>query len=618
MSDCSHGAGTAFVDSVCLFCGERRPRGRPRKMTLLDAIEVGKAMAAPAEHNWTGTPRERIEARIDASVIRPSWLKVDGRVKAAARNPPTYKRAPELAPVLAATSREAALGEKLRAVRAHLCKASFADFVKAGWHVVNPSAPLFWSWHMDALCDHFQQMAENLLRARREPDYGMPATNLMVNIPPRCSKSMLVSVFLPAWLWLRDPALKVRCCSANPRVTIRDAQYCRDLIGSEWYRTTFRPSWTIRNDIDGVFKFANSARGERLGSTFQSKVTGEGTDIVIIDDPHDAAQVNSEAQRVTVLDRWDLALESRVNDRLRCLRIGVMQRLHESDWCGHVLKSGTWIHLWIAMEFDVNRRCTTRIGDWTWSDPRTAHGELLQPQRFPLTELRGGDDPQGTGGMYYSLGSYGWAGQMQQTPAPADGGIFLRAWFQLVDETLIPDKFEDVVVAADLANKAKDVSKGSFNVLAVIAKKGPWRYVLEVQRGRGAGWTPKAITEKLTALQAAWGKKLGRTPKIIVEDKAVGPTVIDMLMADAKVPGVIQDDEAQQARDDKVSRALAISPLVEGKTVAILKAPWTDDFLHELCTFPKSSHDDQVDTFTMALNYWRMSRAAARINEAWG
>lgn len=603
MSDCNHADGASFVGSTCVLCGYAR-RGRPRKqLGYAQAFAAGRAsVEEPPPSGPRYKPREGLGVRD--------------------RLPGPYKRAfPDYAIKMRDVPNNPPLidpAEHERRLTAQICRLSFAEFVKAGWHVVNPSAPLFWNWHMDTLCDHFQQMAENLLRARREPDFEMPATNLMVNIPPRCSKSMLVSVFLPAWLWLRDPALKIRCCSANPRVTIRDAQYCRDLIGSEWYRDTFEIQWQVRHDIDGVYKFANTARGERLGSTFASKVTGEGSDVLIIDDPHDASQVNSEKERTRVLDKWDAALESRVNDRLRCLRIGVMQRLHESDWCGHVLKGGNWVHLWIAMEFDANRRCTTRIGDWTWSDPRTQHGELLQPARFPLKELRGGDDPQGTGGMYYPLGSYGWAGQMQQIPAPADGGIFLRAWFHLIDETSLPEKFDDVVISADLANKAKDVDRGSFNVLTVAARKGKNYYILDVRRGRGPQWTPARTMERLREMSDEYRKRLGRIPKIIVEDKAMGPTVIDMMVSDARIPGVIEDDEAQKARDDKVSRALAISPLVEGKQVAVIKAPWTDDFLHELTTFPKSSHDDQVDTFSQALNYWRMSRGVAGFIAAYG
>lgn len=605
---CSHADGAAFVDGACVLCGAKRGPGRPkgtRRMNLLAGYELGLKAAG-------------VETRPEGA--RPPWIKTDGKLRKVVRNPLPY-RSPSRDIVTAPPNAKAEVDpdEHERALNERICRLSFAEFVKAAWSVMHGAAPLFWNWHMQAVCDHTQRMAEELFKARSDISYEMVATNLMVNIPPRCSKSMIVSVFLPAWLWLRDPTLKIRCCSSNPRVSSRDSRYCRDLIASKWYRETFAIPWTIRHDIDGVERFDNTERGERHASTFNAKVTGEGTDIIIVDDPHDAKEVTSDVKRQSVLDKWDAALESRVNDRLRCLRIGVMQRLHESDWCGHVTRSGKWVWLHIPMEFDPGRRCETRIGDWTWCDPRTEPGELLHPDRFPLKELRGGDDPNGTGGLYYTLGTYGWAGQMQQTPAPADGGIFLRAWFQWIDETALPDKFDDIVISADLANKARDVKLGSFNVLTVIAKRGVWRYVLDVERGRGSGWTPKAITEKLTRLQKDWGRKLGRTPKIIVEDKAVGPTVIDMLMSDAKVPGVIQDDEAQQARDDKVSRALAVSPLVEGKTVALLKgAPWAEAFLHELTTFPMSTNDDQVDTFTMALNYWRMSRGASSFMAAYG
>lgn len=495
---------------------------------------------------------------------------------------------------------------QLRAVNA---RERFSEFVKHGWSVLHPGSRLAWNWHLDAICDHAQAMIEDLIAVRRDEHAVQRCKNLVINIPPRQLKTELLQIFLPAWGWLHDPSLSWRCLSGNSKVVNLASQDCRTLIGSAWYREWFKPTWDIEQDTDAVKLFKNTARGRRHASTTLEKITGEGTDVLIVDDPQDAGDANSEALRERVNEKWDKAIESRVNDRMRCVRIGIMQRLHEEDWSGHVLKQPGWDHLCLPMEYeakDVKGRCKcpscvfgeTFLG---WVDPRTTPGELLHATRMPKSELEA---------ARAVLGPYGYAGQMQQRPAPADGGMFKRAWFKDFDPDALP-RFDDVIISCDLANSEKAIRKNSNNALLVLGRKGSWRYVLDEEVGR---WSMTEIEKRIEALQAKW-QKLAKisTVKVLVEKKAAGNFVISALKNEMGVMGVVEDDEAQKAHNDKMVRASAVVPQIEGGNVMIpVGAPWKEDFLHEICVFPNGSKDDRVDALTQALNYWRGSVDLAR------
>lgn len=496
--------------------------------------------------------------------------------------------------------------DRLKKLRAANARESLAEFVKHAWIVLHPGVRLAWNWHLDAICQHAQVMIEDLIKARRDEHFEQRAKNLVINIPPRQLKTEVMQIFLPAWGWLHDPSLSWRCLSGNSKVVNLASQDCRALIGSSWYQDWFKPTWQISDDTDAVKLFKNSARGRRMASTTLEKITGEGTDVIIVDDPQDAGDAHSEALRERVIEKWDKAIESRVNDRLRCVRIGIMQRLHEEDWSGHVLKQGGWEHLCLPMEFETKNtpgRCKcpscamgkTFLG---WTDPRKTEGELLHEVRTPRTELNA---------ARAVLGPYGYAGQMQQRPAPADGGLFKRAWFKEFDLETMP-RFDEIVVSCDLANSEHATRSGSNNALLVVARKGSWRYVLDERVGR---WSMTEIQRKIAELQSEWQKRTNiGTVKVLVEKKAAGNFVISAMRNEMGIMGVVEDEEAQKAHNDKLVRANAVVAQVEGGNIMVPKgAPWVEEFLHELCVFPNGAKDDRVDAFTQALNYWRSSNA---------
>lgn len=602
MGSCGHVAQQLAPDHVCPICGERG-RGRPRGPRLAEAFALGRQAAG-------GEGAQPVEPE-----PRPSWLRWDGRLKVALRDPPRYVRKRE-----SAVEREVEQPkanpltnprDTLRRLDARICRTSLAEFVKRAWHVTDPVTPLDWNWHHESLCTLLQRMFFDWLAVVRGQKPKLDVQNIIINIPPGTAKSRFTSVFFPVWAWLHEPHWRPLGVSLNPKVADRDALASRNLIESAWFRETFAPEWRLDPTINARGHYENTLGGGRESFGMGATITGLRYDAIIVDDPNDAQQIHSQAHRENVnINVWDMTLGNRLNDLESGLRIIIQQRLGEDDLSGHLLRKGGFAHARIPLLYETKHDCPCPtcvdgglIGGFRY-DKRSADGENLHPSRFSEAVI---DFER------KRLGSFGFAGQMQQRPAPEGGAVFKRAWFKRYEA--LPEKFDDVIIAADLANKL--TTAGSFNVLAVYGKKGPWRYVLDVRRNRGE-WTANKISELIKQMQIEWKGRLGLLPKILVEDKAMGPTVIMSLQQDLGVQGVLQDEEAQKARDDKYSRAMAVQPIVEGGNVMIpAGAPWVDEYLHELTTFPLSANDDQVDTFSMALNYWRLTSDAARFMAAW-
>lgn len=587
-------------------CGKRK-RGRPRKRMLLDAYAMGlraakhEAMENPPpfeaapynDHNGPCQPK-RWRAPKDGDLpTPPAVLDADG--------------------ILAL----------LRKCDAELMKRSFPEFVRAAWHVVNPGETVVWGWHLEAICRHVQWAYEELFRVREARKAGTPldeirrqaVQNLMINVPPRSAKSLIVAVFGPVWAWLHDPTLKIRCTSGNLRVSDTCSDYAYDLITSAWFKETFTPTWQIRGDRTAKRKWANTAGGVRISMPMGAQVTGEGTDVIIVDDPHDAKDAYSEKKRNAVIDKWNRALRNRVEHPQHHLRICIMQRLHESDFAGAALSKGGWIQLCIPMEFEAASRCVTPMLDEQtgepWTDPRSTPGQLMLPEYFDRAYVEH---------EKIEMGSYGFAGQMQQRPAPEDGGLFKKSWFigevgrprgfdLTFDEKGKPSwatlpKIDQVFITIDAAFKETETS--DFVSIQVIGRQGRMRYVLDNYTRRMDFVKTIAALRMMIERWTSGGKTISG---ILIEDKANGSAAVSMLQG-AGVAGVIEINP----EGGKFSRANAVAPACEAGDVMIPNhATWRESWLHELAVFPNGAHDDQVDAFTQALNYMRGSVDLARL-----
>jgi len=310
-------------------------------------------------------------------------------------------------------------------VRAEKYKRSLNSFTKASWSTIENAIPFQNNWHIDAINDHLQAVVDGDIK------------RLIINIPPRHMKSLSTAVILPAWTWARDPSKKFLYSSYAASLSIRDSTKCRRLIESPWYQSHF-PHVKLTSDQNTKGRFENSSGGHRIATSVGGAATGDGGDIVLIDDPASASVAQSSAMRTSVLEWWDQTMQTRLNDPKNSSFIIIAQRLHTNDLCGHILENelgSEWDHLMIPARYEVGHPTPMRssIG---FTDPRTKEGELLWPERFGEKELST---------LERSLGSYASAGQLQQRPAPKGGGILKASWWVPWEKQDLPNNIEYVM-----------------------------------------------------------------------------------------------------------------------------------------------------------------------------
>lgn len=512
----------------------------------------------------------------------------------------------------------------LEEVRAEKARRSLSDFIRYGWHVLEPTTPLTWNWHMDAIALHVQAALEGWmayqlwaqreqLRADERPretpesEFEQLIQNLLFNVPPGSAKSRILGVYTTPWMWLRWPQWRALYLSTNPDVALRDSVFCREVIESEWYQGWFRPEWRLASDQNAKSFYRNTEGGLRRAKGYFAKITGDRYDALFIDDPNDPEEAHSETIRKSTNDRWTSTIYNRVNDLRSSLRVGIQQRVHEDDWSGHVMKEGTWEKVIIPMKFEPRRLDAARDGipaktSIGWRDPRTEEGELMFPGRFPKAVVDAEEK---------RLGSYGFAGQHQQRPSPDEGGMLKRKWWRfwhlpgqplppvqirLADGSLHecpvverPAKFDEVLQSWDMA--FKDTKASAFVAGQVWGRKSADKFLLDQVRAKLA--FPRTVAA-VRDLSAKWPLAAAK----LVEDKANGPAVIASLQSE--IAGLI----AVEPDGSKEARAAAVSPMIESGNVYLphpMLFAWVEAFIDECATFPNGAYADQVDAMTQAL-----------------
>jgi predicted phage terminase large subunit-like protein len=480
------------------------------------------------------------------------------------------------------------------ALEASLLSESLADFAKAAWHVLEPGAQLKWGWALDAICQHLEAVTRGDIN------------RLLMNVPPGCMKSLLTGVIWPAWEWTDPKRRSLRYVSTAHKqdLAVRDNLKCRRLITSQWYQE--RWPIVLTSDQNAKTKFENENTGFREAMAFRG-MTGSRGDRVILDDPLSADDANSEAALLDAERAFTETLPSRVNDEKSAIVV-IMQRLHEKDTSGLILERDLgYTHLCLPMRFEADRRCVTSIG---FKDPRKKDGELLFPERFPLSVVERDEKV---------MGSFAVAGQFQQRPIPRGGGMFKTEHLKLWSADKRLPVFEYLLQSYDTAytdNTANDPS--ACTVWGVFQHEGKRRVMLVDAWDEHLNYA-KLRSRVIRDWKATYGAdddvldRPGRRPDAcLVEIKGSGISLIQELRA-ANVPALSYNP----GRADKHGRASQVLPLYELGLVYVPEsakdpgrpATWARPFADQLMRFGPgvSAHDDYVDTFTQALIYLRDS-----------
>jgi predicted phage terminase large subunit-like protein len=475
--------------------------------------------------------------------------------------------------------------EKLR----RLAQSDLMAFTRQSFDIIEPGQAFCDNWHLHVIADHLMAISRGDIK------------NLVINIPPGCMKSILTSVAWPAWEWVNNPMLRVMSASYGSDLAIRDASKTRDIVTSEWYQERWSDV-KIKQGSDQKTKYELVTGGWRMATSVGGRATGEHPDRKIVDDPHNAKQAESEAERESALTWFDRTLSTRGQSR-GASTVVVMQRLHERDVTGHILADlSGYTHVCIPMEYDKVER-KTFLGSY---DPRKTEGELLWPEMF------NGDSVEE---LKQLLGSYGSAGQLQQRPSPAGGGIIKTDRFRLWPSSkAIPDLFF-VVQSYDTAFTERTSGDPTGCCVWGIFEHEGRRNVLLLDCWNEHLGYPALKKRVMDDWQARYGgekdnvMKPSRKPDIVlVEAKGSGQSLLQDLRL-SNIPAVAYNP----GKADKVSRAHMATPLLEADIFWVLESnknkgrvrTWVQPFLDQLEQFPAGEHDEMVDCFTQATIYLR-------------
>lgn len=461
----------------------------------------------------------------------------------------------------------------LTEIDTQIAEQSLSEFIKQAWPIIEPNTRYKHNWHIDLVSEYLQEVeAGNIKR-------------LIVNFPPRHMKSILISVMFPAWVWLKHPHTRWLCASYGLALALKHNMDRRTIIESEWYQERWGNIVKLSEELNQKTEFQNTARGHMMATSVGGSATGRGGSYIVIDDPLNPEESLSDTRREAA-NRWiDQTLSTRLDDKQKDKIVIVMQRLHHDDTTGHLLKKNNelgepdWTHLSIPAEapkktmivYPISKKNLIREMD-----------QVLWEEREPKTVL----DQQKR-----SMGTWAYSGQYQQEPVPLGGGIIQKDWIKYYQNDLPPISVMQIIQSWDMNFKA--VGDSSFVVGQVWGRLNADKFLLDQYRNR------IGFTETIRAVKAMT-TRWPQTQSVLIEDKANGPAVIDSLRHE--ISGIV----AINPEGSKESRLQAVSPQFESGNIYMPHtsiAPWVEQYLDELCNFPFTAHDDQVDSTSQALNW---------------
>lgn len=499
------------------------------------------------------------------------------------------------------------------------CEENLYEFLRKGWKYIDP-APWMDGWAIEAVAEHLQAVVDGQIK------------RLIINIPPRCGKSSCVSVALPAWTWSQrrvgptsGPGVRFLYASYAQNLSMRDSVKSRRLIESPWYKALWQDRFSLSGDQNTKHRFGNSRGGERLITSIGGTATGEGGDIIVIDDPNAANEVLSDATIESTLEWWNGTMSTRLNDPKTGAYIIIQQRLAEDDLTGHILSKddGEWTHLMLPMRYEPDRCHVTQIG---WKDPRTVPNELLWPERFGEKEVSN---------LERGLGKFRSAGQLQQRPEPAGGGIIKREWWQLWDQPTFPP-MDYIIGYLDTAYTTKTQNDSSALTIWGVFTGDTKAQVTRMTDASGRPiYMDRSYAEgsNKVMLMTAWNERMEFHELVEKTAKTAKAMKIDLLLIENKAAGISVAQELRrlyssekfgvQLNDpgstDKMARLYSVQHLFQEGMIYSPDREWSEMVITQVGQFPAGKHDDIVDTCSGALRYLRniglLTRLPERIEE---
>ena len=418
--------------------------------------------------------------------------------------------------------------------------------------------------HHKVMAKKFEEIASGKLK------------RLIINMPPRHTKSEFASYLLPAWFLGRDPSKKIIQCSNTAELAVGFGRKVRNLVASEPFSKIF-PNVNLRSDSKAAGRWSTNKNGEYFAIGVGGTVTGKGADLLIIDDPHSEQEAALAQGDPTVFDKVYEWYTSGPRQRLQPggAIIVVMTRWAKRDLTGRILHS--------SIEKDGN-------DDWEIIDfpAILPSGRPLWPEYWNLEELEA---------LQSELPVAKWNAQYQQSPTSEQGAIVKREWWKEWKEE-DPPKCEFVIQSWDTAflkSERADYSACTTWGVFYMNENQNDAHIILLDAFKKRMEFPE-LKEKAFNHYKEW-----EPDAFVVEAKASGAPLIFELRA----MGIPVQEFTPSRGNDKMVRINSVSDLFASGRVWAPATRWADELMEEMAAFPNSDHDDLVDSATQALIRFR-------------
>ncbi len=436
----------------------------------------------------------------------------------------------------------------------------FKSFIFKVFDTINPGIKFNNSWYINLVADYLENLITNKARKR-----------LIINIPPRCLKSISISVAWPAWILGLAPDKRIMVVSYSEHLSIKHSLDCRAVMQSQWYQELF-PGTIISSSCNKKNKYMTTKFGFRMSASVGGSITGEGADVLILDDPHNPVHIMSEKLRLKTINWFEQTFVSRLNDQQEGSIVVAMQRLHCLDLSGYLARKMCWDLLRIPAICDNDQIFNSGKNIYHFKQ-----GDSIDCHRLPIKVLAH---------IRRQTGDANFKAQYWQDPDDINQGILKLAEIKFYDNMPL---FEAIYQSWDTAIKISALSDYSvcttwgvyqsrYYMIDFLCQKLEYSYLKDSVLGLAKKWLPDII---------------------LIEDKASGQSLIQDLKLE-KVYNIIP----QKPKVDKITRFALVIPFFTLEQVFLpSQSVWTNQVVQQITTFPYAKNDDIVDSISQFLNY---------------
>ncbi len=438
-----------------------------------------------------------------------------------------------------------------------LLRRDYISFLQKAFYHLNPTVDFEYNWHFECLAKALEEVSEGKNK------------RLIVNLPPRSLKSITINVAWPAWVLGNNPSSRIITASYSNALSYRHAMDIKMILMSSWYQRIFPDFKIIKNTKSRI---VTSDFGFIYATSVGGSITGDGADILILDDPHNPQHVFSDKMRKKVHYWYENTFSSRLNNPKEGSIIIVMQRLHENDLVGYLLgkNSSIWKHIKIPAKAreSIEYECISK--KYVLKEDNSFHESRYTKEILNKIENE--------------IGYENFSAQYLQQPCPMQKGMLSKKYIVFYKE--VPT---NIIIMQSWDTAIKTSESNDFSVCTT------WGIYKDMYQDK---IEYPLLKEKLVAMAKQY-----KAINIIIEDKASGHQLLQDLKH--KMPLVPQ----KPILDKKIRFSAIMHLFYYG---AVMFNPVIDkSYIQQITNFPYDDNDDIVDSISQFLNYIRNIKTAA-------